>query len=160
MSPIFTYSQTTHRDSLMPVYVISKHRHTERRPRCHHGDLGNPQDRRVYTGSVRRDRDLAPVPLTIFRSNSKFDQNLQGSDLKCPLPITTKFCTRHDSYTVMRYTKFRCDRWRIVWTGALQIWLNFAFDRNIVSGTGAWSYRHNVLYVKLRRAKDRLKKYM
>ena len=39
-------------------------------------------------------RHQAPVPLTIFRSNSKFDQNLQ-----CSLPITTKFCTSHDSYS-------------------------------------------------------------
>ena len=42
---------------------------------------------------------LAPVPLTIFRSNSKFDQILQCSSLKCNLPITTKFCTRQDSVT-------------------------------------------------------------
>ena len=48
--------------------------------------------------------------LTIFRSNSKFDQNLQGSDLKCTLLITTKFCTRHDSYHVVTYAKFRCDQ--------------------------------------------------
>ena len=39
-----------------------------------------------------------PVPFkTIFRSNSKFDQNLQYSGWKCTLPNTTKFCTRHDS---------------------------------------------------------------
>ena len=44
--------------------------------------------------------DQAPVPLTIFRSNSKFDHNLQCSSLKCTLPTTTKFCTRHDSVTI------------------------------------------------------------
>ena len=38
---------------------------------------------------------LAPVPLTIFRSNSKFDQNLQCSGWKCTPPITTQFYTRH-----------------------------------------------------------------
>ena len=52
----------------------------------------------------------APVPLTIFRPNSKFDQNLQCSSLKCILPTTTKFCTRHDSVTVVTCAKFRCDR--------------------------------------------------
>ena len=67
----------------------------------------------------------ARVPLTIFRSNSKFDQDLQGSDLKCTLLITTKFCTRHDSYTVVTYAKFRCGRWRIFWGGALQILIEF-----------------------------------
>ena len=54
---------------------------------------------------------LAPVPLTIFRSNSKFDQNLQCSGLKCTLLITIimKFCTRHDSVTVVTCAKFCCD---------------------------------------------------
>ena len=56
---------------------------------------------------------LAPVPLTVFRSNSKFDQNLQCSDLKYTLPITTKFCTRHDSYTVVTCAKFCCGRFNI-----------------------------------------------
>ena len=55
----------------------------------------------------------APVPLTIFRSNSKFNQNLQCSGLKYILPITTKFCTRHDSYTVVTCARFRCDRFNI-----------------------------------------------
>ena len=43
----------------------------------------------------------APVPLTLFRSNSKFDQNVECSSLKYASPITTKFCTRHDSNTVV-----------------------------------------------------------
>ena len=55
-------------------------------------------------------RYQAPVPLKIFRSNSKFDQNLQCSGLKCTPPITTKFCTRHDSVTVVTHAKFCCDR--------------------------------------------------
>ena len=53
--------------------------------------------------------DQAPVPLTIFRSNSKLDENLKCSSLKCTLLITTKVCTRHDSYTVVACAKFRCD---------------------------------------------------
>ena len=40
----------------------------------------------------------------------EFDQNLQYSGLKCSLPITTKFCTRHDSVTVVTCAKFSCDR--------------------------------------------------
>ena len=55
----------------------------------------------------------ALIPLKIFRLNSKFDQNLQCSCLKCALPITTKFCTRHDSYTVVTCAKYCCDRLRI-----------------------------------------------
>ena len=52
----------------------------------------------------------APVPLTIFRSNSKFDQNLQCSSLKCTHPTTTKICTRHDSVTVVTCAKCRFNR--------------------------------------------------
>ena len=65
-------------------------------------------DLRVYLSKI-----LAPVPLTIFRSNSKFDQSLQCSGLKCTQPITTKFCIRHYSVTIK-------------------------FDRNSFSGMGAW----------------------
>ena len=54
--------------------------------------------------------DLLPVPLTIFRSNLKFDQTLQCSGFKCTLLITTKFCTRHDSVTVVTCAKFCCDQ--------------------------------------------------
>ena len=52
---------------------------------------------------------MAPVPLTIFRSNSKLDQNLECSSLKCTQPITTKFYTHHDNVTVVTCAKFRCD---------------------------------------------------
>ena len=45
---------------------------------------------------------LAPFPLTVFRSNSKFDQNLECCSLKYAQPIATKFCTRHESYTVIQ----------------------------------------------------------
>ena len=69
--------------------------------------------------------DQAPVPLTIFRSNSKFDQNLQYSSLKCTLPTTTKFCTRHDSVTVVTCAKFRYDRLSIFETRALPILIEF-----------------------------------
>ena len=67
----------------------------------------------------------APVPLTIFRSNSKFDKNLQYSSLKCILPTTTKFCTRHDSDTVVTCAKFRCNRLSIFETRAFPILIEF-----------------------------------
>ena len=47
----------------------------------------------------------APVPLTVFRSNSKLGKIYS---LKCAQPITTKFCTRHDSNTVVECAKFGC----------------------------------------------------
>ena len=53
---------------------------------------------------------LAPVPLSIFRSNSKFDENSKHSSVKYTWPITTIFCTRHDSVTVVTCAKYRCDR--------------------------------------------------
>ena len=80
----------------------------------------------------------APVPLTIFRSNSKFDQHLQCSGLKYPPPITTKFSTRHDSYTVVTCAKFHCDWLKFSKLEHSKFWSNFKFDRNTVSGTGAW----------------------
>ena len=53
--------------------------------------------------------DQGPIPLMIFRSNLKFNQNLQCSDLKGTLSTKTKFCTRHDSATVLTCAKFHCD---------------------------------------------------
>ena len=62
-----------------------------------------------------------PLPLTLFRSNSKFNQNLECSGLKCALPITTKFCTGHDSYTVVTGARFHYNQLSIFQTRALQI---------------------------------------
>ena len=39
----------------------------------------------------------------------EFDQNLECSSLKHAQPLTTKFCTRHDSYTVVTCAEFRRD---------------------------------------------------
>ena len=50
---------------------------------------------------------------TIIRWNSKFDQNLQCSGLKCTLPITTKFCTCYDNVTIVTCAKFPCDRFSV-----------------------------------------------
>ena len=53
---------------------------------------------------------LGPIPLTVLRSNLKFDKNLECSRLKYAQPITAIVCTCHDSYTVVTCAKFRCDR--------------------------------------------------
>ena len=68
---------------------------------------------------------LAPVPLSIFRSNSKFDENSKHSSVKYTRPITTIFCTRHDSVTVVTCAKYRCDRSGIFETRAFWIFIEF-----------------------------------
>ena len=68
---------------------------------------------------------MAPVPLSIFRSNSKFDENSERSSFKYIRPITTIFCTRHDSDTVVTCAKYRCDRPRIFYTRVFWIFIEF-----------------------------------
>ena len=68
---------------------------------------------------------LAPVPLSIFRSNSKFDENSKHSSVKYTRPITTIFCTRHDSITVVSCATYRCDRSNIFETRAFWIFIEF-----------------------------------
>ena len=68
---------------------------------------------------------LAPVPLSIFRSNSKFDENSECSSFEYTRPITTIFCTRHDSDTVVTCAKYRCDRPRILYTRVFWIFIEF-----------------------------------
>ena len=68
---------------------------------------------------------LAPVPLSIFRSNSKFDENSERSSFKYIRPITTIFCTRHDSVTVVTCAKYRCDRSSIFETRVFWIFIEF-----------------------------------
>ena len=62
--------------------------------------------------------DLAPVPLSIFRSNSKFNENSELS-------------WRVQNFVVIGKVYFK--------PGHFKFWSNFEFDRNIVSGTGARS---------------------
>ena len=68
---------------------------------------------------------LAPVPLSIFRSNSKFDENSKHSSVKYTRPITTIFCTRHDSVTVVTCAKYRCHRSNIFETRAFWFFIEF-----------------------------------
>ena len=67
----------------------------------------------------------APVPLSMFRSNSKFDENSECFSFEYTRPITTIFCTRHDSDTVVTCTKYRCDRPRIFYTRVFWIFIEF-----------------------------------
>ena len=46
--------------------------------------------------------------------------------------------SRYEGITVGTCAKFRCDRSSMLWTRSLQIFIEFEFDQNIVSGTGAW----------------------
>ena len=69
------------------------------------------------------ERVQAPVPLSIFRSNSKFDENSKHSSVQYTRPITTIFCTRHDSVTVVTCAKYRCDRSSILETRAFWIFI-------------------------------------
>ena len=57
-----------------------------------------------------------PVPLNIFRSNSKFDENSERSSFDY---------TRHDSDTVVTCAKYRCDRPRIFYTKVFGIFIEF-----------------------------------
>ena len=79
----------------------------------------------------------APVLLTVFRLNLKFNQNLECSSLKYVQPITTKFCTCHDSITVIMCAKFPFDRLSTFYTRAQQILVEFRiWSKYIVSLVG------------------------
>ena len=43
-------------------------------------------------------------------------------------PITAKFCTHHESYTVVKYAKFRCGRSNMLWPKALPSFIEFGLD--------------------------------
>ena len=76
--------------------------------------------------------DMAPVPLSIFRSNSKFDENSKHSSAKYTWPITTIFCTlswRVQNIVVIGRVDSKLER--------SEFSSNFEFDRNMLSGTGA-----------------------
>ena len=84
---------------------------------------GKPRPRYVhmYTWNVH----LVPVPLSIFRSNSKFDENSELSSFEYTRPTTTIFCTRHDSDTVVTCAKYRCDRSYTFYTRVFWIFIEF-----------------------------------
>ena len=65
----------------------------------------------------------APVPLSIFRSNSKFNENSKHFSVKYTWPITMISCTRHDSATVVTCAKYLCDRSSIFETRAFWIFI-------------------------------------
>ena len=81
---------------------------------CHMASLGRNVLMRMkgarHLAAVADNTLLAPGPLTVVWPNSKLHQNLKCSVLKGPMLITTKFCTHHDSVTVVMCAKFRCDQ--------------------------------------------------
>ena len=66
---------------------------------------------------------MAPVPLSIFRSNSKFDENSERSSFEYTRLITTIFCTRHDNDTVVTCARYLCDRPCIFYTRLFWIFI-------------------------------------
>ena len=86
----------------------------------------------------------APVPLTIFRSNSKFDQigsvlvsNILNRSQRNFAHVTTVTLSWHvQNFVVVGGVHFKLEH--------CKFWSNFEFDRNIVSGTGArrWLSSH------------------
>ena len=71
-----------------------------------------------------------PVPLKVFQLNSKFDQISECSGLRYTQLIIKKFWAHHDSVTVVTCTKFGCDRPIILWTRALQNFIEFQIQSN------------------------------
>ena len=97
--------------------------HLQRTCRCTFGapqGIGGSCCARCASGIAQ-----APVPLSIFRSNSKFDENSKHSSAKYTRPITKIFCTCHDSVTVVTCAKYRCDRSSIFKTRAFWIFIEF-----------------------------------
>ena len=81
-----------------------------------------------YFGEVQKclwNKPQAPFWLTIFPSNSKFNENLQCSCSLHMKLITMTFCTYEDSNTVLACAKFRCDQLNLFETGALLILVKF-----------------------------------
>ena len=76
----------------------------------------------------------APVPLMVFRSNSKFDlvQNIFNQSQQNFAHVTTVTLSwRIQNFVVIDRVSFKPEH--------CKFWSNFEFDRNIVSGTGARS---------------------
>ena len=117
----FSLVDTGCRECWFERYYQSWHR-SNRQAECKKGSA-------VAGGTTKQSQtqtaDQAPVPLSIFRSNSKFDENSERSSFKYIRLITTIFCTRHDSDTVVTCAKYRCDRPRIFYTRVFWIFIEF-----------------------------------
>ena len=90
--------------------------------------------------------DQVPVQLSIFRSNSKFDENSKHSSVKYKWLITMIFCTRHNSVTVVTCAKYPCDRSSIFETRAFWIFIEF----RIRSKYALWDGRQVMISTCLR----------
>ena len=91
-------------------------------------------------------RNQAPVPLSIFRSNSKFNENSENA-------LVSNILDRSQRYFAhVTIVTLSCRVQNIVVIGRVYFTLecfefssNFEFDRNMLSGTGAWSpYIHHI----------------
>ena len=80
---------------------------------------------------------LAPVPLSIFRSNSKFDENSKHSSVKYTRPITTIFAHVTTVSLSWRVQNIVVIGWIYLKLERSEFSSNFEFDRNMLSGTGA-----------------------
>ena len=81
----------------------------------------------------------APVPLSIFRSNSKFDESSERSSFEYTRPITRDFAhvtTVTLSWRVQNIVVIRRGYFTLE---CFEFSANFEFDRNMLSGTGARS---------------------
>ena len=105
------------------IYIVHRHHDVKTWNRLLHYWPFWEEYTGITNGSIHK--HLAPVPLSIFRSNSKFDENSECSSFEYTRPITTIFCTRHDSDTVVTCAKYRCDRPRILYTRVFWIFIEF-----------------------------------
>ena len=94
---------------------------------CRHIPIPTRQIKRAQSElhDLAKEAYQAPVPLSIFRSNSKFDEISKHSSVKYTPPITTIVSTLHDSVTVVTCAKYRCDRSNIFETRAFWIFIEF-----------------------------------
>ena len=80
-------------------------------------------------------RHLTCVPLTTFRSNSKsnFEMFLLMTN-----QVTTKFCARYGSNTVVTYAKFRRQRLSTFYTRAQKTLIKFQIRSQYRDGRQVW----------------------
>ena len=87
---------------------------------------------------------LMPIPLTIFRSNSKFDQHLQCFSFKYTLPITTKFCRRHERQCNCRDV-CKISLWSVTYilTRAFQSLVESRIRTHISISVSCWGFHYH-----------------
>ena len=120
-----SYHRHEHKSSARPSYYKAESRIDNMIPEFNLYHLLNFLCKSASPGTSDSLVDQAPVPLSIFRSNSKFDEKSERSSFRYTRPITTTFCTRHDSDTVVTCGKYRCHQPRIFYTRVFWIFIEF-----------------------------------